>query len=105
MVRVLFFLGFVYYEYCECLEEDFQVWQKILFCLIKELQIVKDFVFFFSINFQQMLNEVFKRFGDERGVIVYYTIFNNYIYRRFLGKYIDFKMFFDEILLLLVRKV
>ncbi|XP_060159992.1 protein O-glucosyltransferase 3 isoform X3 [Globicephala melas] len=97
--------GPVYHEYCECPEEDPQAWQKTLSCPAKEPQIAKDFSSFPSINLQQMLNEVPKRFGDERGAIVHYTILSNLIYRRSLGKYTDFKMFSDEILLSLARKV
>ncbi|KAM5227157.1 protein O-glucosyltransferase 3 isoform 1-T1 [Hipposideros larvatus] len=97
--------GPVYHEYCECPEENPQTWQKTLSCPTKEPQIAKDFASFPSINLQQMLNEVPKRFGDERGAIVHYTILNNHIYRRSLGKYTDFKMFSDEILLSLARKV
>ncbi|XP_059961592.1 protein O-glucosyltransferase 3 isoform X1 [Mesoplodon densirostris] len=97
--------GPVYHEYCECPEEDPQAWQKTLSCPAKEPQIAKDFASFPSINLQQMLNEVPKRFGDERGAIVHYTILSNLIYRRSLGKYTDFKMFSDEILLSLARKV
>ncbi|KAM9768624.1 protein O-glucosyltransferase 3 isoform 1-T1 [Dama dama] len=97
--------GPVYHEYCECPEDDPQAWQKTLSCPDKEPQIEKDFASFPSINLQQMLIEVPKRFGDERGAIVHYTILNNHIYRRSLGKYTDFKMFSDEILLSLARKV
>ncbi|XP_075402673.1 protein O-glucosyltransferase 3 isoform X1 [Tenrec ecaudatus] len=97
--------GPVYHEYCACPEEDAQAWQKVLSCPTKEPQIAKDFSSFPSINLQQMLNEIPKRFGDERGAIVHYTILNNHIYRRALGKYTDFKMFSDEILLSLARKV
>ncbi|XP_037601132.1 protein O-glucosyltransferase 3 isoform X3 [Cebus imitator] len=95
--------GPVYHEYCECPENP-QAWQKTLSCPTKEPQIAKDFASFPSINLQQMLNEVPKRFGDERGAVVHYTILNNHIYRRSLGKYTDFKMFSDEILLSLTRK-
>lgn len=105
IVCVLLSLGPVYHEYCECPEEDPQAWQKTLSCPAKEPQIAKDFSSFPSINLQQMLNEVPKRFGDERGAIVHYTILSNLIYRRSLGKYTDFKMFSDEILLSLARKV
>ncbi|XP_045412613.1 protein O-glucosyltransferase 3 isoform X2 [Lemur catta] len=96
--------GPVYHEYCVCPEEDPQAWQTILSCPAEEPQIAKDFASFPSINLQQMLNEVPKRFGDERGAVVHYTILNNHIYRRSLGKYTDFKMFSDEILLSLARK-
>lgn len=98
-------IGPVYHEYCVCPEEDPQTWQKTLACPISEPQIEKDFASFPSINLQQMLNEVPTRFGGERGAVVHYTILNNRIYRRNLGKYTDFKMFSDEILLSLARKV
>ncbi|XP_072261458.1 protein O-glucosyltransferase 3 [Pyxicephalus adspersus] len=52
-----------------------------------------------------MLEEVPRRFAEQRGAIVHYTILNNQIYRRSLGKYTDFKMFSDEILQSLARKV
>ncbi|GAB1294212.1 Protein O-glucosyltransferase 3 [Apodemus speciosus] len=97
--------GPVYHESCNCPEDDPQVWQKTLACPASEPQIEEDFVSFPSINLQQMLKEVPKRFGDERGAVVHYTVLNNHIYRRSLGKYTDFKMFSDEILLSLARKV
>ncbi|XP_040832833.1 protein O-glucosyltransferase 3 isoform X3 [Ochotona curzoniae] len=96
--------GPVYHEYCECPEEEPHVWQKTLSCPTEEPQIAKDFASFPSINLQQMLKEIPKRFGDERGAVVHYTILDNRIYRRSLGKYTDFKMFSDEILLSLARK-
>ncbi|XP_036283196.1 protein O-glucosyltransferase 3 [Pipistrellus kuhlii] len=97
--------GPVYHEYCACPQEDPQAWLQTLSCPTEEPQIAKDFASFPSINLQQMLHEVPKRFGEERGAIVHYTILNNHIYRRPLGKYTDFKMFSDEILLSLARKV
>lgn len=97
--------GPVYHEYCDCPEEDPQAWQETLSCPATEPQIEQDFAAFPSINLLQMLKEVPKRFGDERGAVVHYTIVNNHIHRRSLGKYTDFKMFSDEILLSLARKV
>ncbi|XP_069869643.1 protein O-glucosyltransferase 3 [Dipodomys merriami] len=96
--------GPVYHEYCRC-PEDPEAWQEVLSCPLEEPQIAEDFTSFPSIDLQQMLREVPKRFGEERGAVVHYTILNNHIYRRSLGKYTDFKMFSDEILLSLARKV
>ncbi|XP_012864931.1 PREDICTED: KDEL motif-containing protein 2 [Dipodomys ordii] len=96
--------GPVYHEYCRC-PEDPEAWQEVLSCPLEEPQIAEDFASFLSIDLQQMLREVPKRFGEERGAVVHYTILNNHIYRRSLGKYTDFKMFSDEILLSLARKV
>uniref|UniRef100_A0A8C8S7Z0 Protein O-glucosyltransferase 3 n=1 Tax=Pelusios castaneus TaxID=367368 RepID=A0A8C8S7Z0_9SAUR len=96
--------GPVYHEYCEC-PEDSQTWQNILSCPSQEPQVTKDFTSFPTIDLQQMLHEVPTRFGQTRGAIVHYTVLNNHIYRRSLGKYTDFKMFSDEMLLSLARKV
>ncbi|KAM6149035.1 LOW QUALITY PROTEIN: protein O-glucosyltransferase 3-like [Erethizon dorsatum] len=97
--------GPLYHEYCKCPAEDPQAWQKILFHPTNEPQTEEDFSFFPNINLQQMLkNEVPKRSGEESGAIVHYTILNNHIYLRSLGKYTAFKMFSDETLLSLTRK-
>ncbi|KAM4700154.1 protein O-glucosyltransferase 3 [Discoglossus pictus] len=97
--------GPVYHEYCDCPEEDPQIWQETLSCPSDEPQITTDFAPFPSIDLKRMLEEVPRRFAERRGAIVHYTILNNKIYRRSLGKYTDFKMFSDEILLSLARKV
>ncbi|XP_072899756.1 protein O-glucosyltransferase 3 isoform X1 [Hemitrygon akajei] len=95
--------GPVYHEYCYCPEEDPEKWQATLSCPAKEEQISSDFDNFPSINLSLLLEQVPNRFGD-RG-IVHYTILNNLIYRRTMGRYTDFKMFSDEMLLSLARKV
>lgn len=103
---ILFFpLGPVYHEYCACPEEDPEVWLETLSCPTKESQISNDFAPFPSIDLKRMLEEVPRRFAEQRGAIVHYTILDNQIYRRSLGKYTDFKMFSDEMLQSLARKV
>ncbi|KAG8584721.1 hypothetical protein GDO81_004741 [Engystomops pustulosus] len=97
--------GPVYHEYCDCPEEDPDIWQQTYSCPSSEEQISKDFAPFPSIDLKRMLEEVPKRFAESRGAIVHYTILNNQIYRRSLGKYTDFKMFSDEMLQSLARKV
>ncbi|XP_040196506.1 protein O-glucosyltransferase 3 [Rana temporaria] len=97
--------GPVYHEYCACPEEDPEVWLQTLSCPTKEPQISNDFAPFPSIDLNRMLEEVPRRFAEQRGAIVHYTILDNQIYRRSLGKYTDFKMFSDEILQSLARKV
>uniref|UniRef100_A0A8D0C0X0 Protein O-glucosyltransferase 3 n=1 Tax=Salvator merianae TaxID=96440 RepID=A0A8D0C0X0_SALMN len=97
--------GPVYHEYCECPEENAQIWEKSHSCPLEEPQITEDFVPFPSIDLQQMFKEVPPRFGSKMGAMVHYTIINNHVYRRSLGKYTDFKMFSDEMLLSLARKV
>ncbi|XP_053564520.1 protein O-glucosyltransferase 3 isoform X2 [Bombina bombina] len=97
--------GPVYHEYCDCPEEDPQIWQETFSCPTQDSQISKDFAPFSSIDLNRMLEEVPRRFAEKRGAIVHYTVLNNNIHRRSLGKYTDFKMFSDEMLLSLARKV
>lgn len=101
----LFSTGPVYHEYCDCPEEDPEVWQDMMSCPSQEPQITEDFISFPSIDLQRMLKEIPAKFSQSRGAIVHYTIVDNHIYRRSLGKYTDFKMFSDEMLLSLARKV
>ncbi|XP_036381029.1 protein O-glucosyltransferase 3 [Megalops cyprinoides] len=96
--------GPVYHEYCDCPEADPSAWLNTMACPTQEPQILKDFSSFPSIDLQRLLQEVPRRFA-QRGGLIHYTILNNQIYRRALGKYTDFKMFSDEMLLSLARKV
>ncbi|KAK7892042.1 hypothetical protein WMY93_024005 [Mugilogobius chulae] len=96
--------GPVYHEYCDCPEPDASAWQKELQCPKKEPQILSDFKSFPTVDLQLLREEVPKRFSN-RGGLIHYTIINNQMYRRTQGKYTDFKMFSDEILLSLTRKV
>lgn len=96
--------GPVYHEYCDCPEPDGSVWQRELQCPEKEPQILADFKAFPTIDLQRLRLEVPKRFSN-RGGLIHYAIINNQVYRRTQGKYTDFKMFSDEILLSLTRKV
>ncbi|XP_010898198.1 protein O-glucosyltransferase 3 [Esox lucius] len=96
--------GPVYHEYCDCPEHEVPTWQSIMQCPSEEPQITQDFSAFPSIDLQRLLQEVPRRFSH-RGGLIHYTVINNQVYRRSLGKYTDFKMFSDEILLSLSRKV
>lgn len=96
--------GPVYHEYCDCPEPSGSVWQTALQCPDKEPQILADFKPFPTVDLLRLRQEVPKRFSN-RGGLVHYTIVNNQLYRRTQGKYTDFKMFSDEILLSLMRKV
>uniref|UniRef100_A0A4W3HNI8 Protein O-glucosyltransferase 3 n=1 Tax=Callorhinchus milii TaxID=7868 RepID=A0A4W3HNI8_CALMI len=95
--------GPVYHEYCDCPEKDFEAWKDKMSCPTKEDQISRDFTNFPTIDLKLLQEQVPTRFGD-RGVI-HYTILNNQIHRRSMGRYTDFKMFSDEMLLSLARKV
>ncbi len=94
----------MYHEYCVCPERDASVWRSALQCPEDEPQIQQDFISFPSIDLQRLLQEVPQRFS-RRGGLVHYSLINNQLHRRSLGKYTDFKMFSDEMLLSLARKV
>lgn len=96
--------GPVYHEYCDCPELDAFTWQSLIECPTDELQILRDFSAFPSIDLERLRQEVPHRFA-KRGGLIHYVILNNQVYRRSLGKYTDFKMFADEMLLSLARKV
>uniref|UniRef100_A0A3Q3A097 Protein O-glucosyltransferase 3 n=1 Tax=Kryptolebias marmoratus TaxID=37003 RepID=A0A3Q3A097_KRYMA len=96
--------GPVYHEYCDCPESDASVWQSVLRCPTEEPQILADFESFPTVNLQHLRQEVPRRFSN-RGGLVHYAVIDNRVYRRTLGKYTDFKMFSDEMLLSLTRKV
>lgn len=73
-------------------------------CPAEEPQIVEDFKSFPTIELQHLRQEVPRRFAN-RGGLIHYAIIDNQLYRRTLGRYTDFKMFSDEMLLSLTRKV
>ncbi|XP_041650707.1 protein O-glucosyltransferase 3 [Cheilinus undulatus] len=96
--------GPVYHEYCDCPESDASAWESIMQCPAEDPQILADFKTFPNIDLHYLRQEVPLRFSN-RGGLIHYTIINNQLYRRTLGKYTDFKMFSDEMLLSLMRKV
>lgn len=73
-------------------------------CPAEEPQVLADFKSFPSVDLERIRQEVPHRFVN-RGGLIHYAIIDNKLYRRTLGKYTDFKMFSDEILLSLTRKV
>lgn len=73
-------------------------------CPDEEPQIVSDFKTFPTVDLQYIRQEAPLRFSN-RGGLIHYAVIDNQLYRRTLGKYTDFKMFSDEMLLSLMRKV
>ncbi|KAL2093201.1 hypothetical protein ACEWY4_010513 [Coilia grayii] len=96
--------GPVYHEYCDCPEDDAREWQAALDCPASDPQVEADFTPFPSIELARLRQEVPRRFA-QRGGLIHYTIQGNQLYRRTQGKYTDFKMFSDEMLLSVMRKV
>lgn len=83
---------------------DAPVWQSTLQCPTEEPQILADFKSFPAVDLQRLREEGPSRFAN-RGGLIHYAVIDNQLYRRTLGKYTDFKMFSDEMLLSLTRKV
>ncbi|KAM3870231.1 protein O-glucosyltransferase 3 [Diretmus argenteus] len=96
--------GPVYHEYCDCPEPDASTWESVMRCPAEEPQILEDFGSFPTVDLQHLRQEVPRRFAN-RGGLIHYAVIGNRVYRRSLGKYTDFKMFSDEMLLSLTRKV
>ncbi|XP_029952101.1 protein O-glucosyltransferase 3 [Salarias fasciatus] len=96
--------GPVYHEYCDCPEPDASRWTAAMRCPPEEPQVLSDFQSFPSINLENLRREVPQRFSS-RGGLIHYAIVQNRVFRRTLGRYTDFKMFSDEMLLSLTRKV
>ncbi|KAM8860636.1 protein O-glucosyltransferase 3 isoform 2-T2 [Synchiropus picturatus] len=96
--------GPVYHEYCDCPEPDASAWQRLMQCPAQEPQVQEDFRSFPSVDLERLREEVPGRFSN-RGGLIHYTLLDNRLFRRTLGKYTDFKMFSDEMLLSLTRKV
>lgn len=96
--------GPVYHEYCDCPVSDPSDWQSTMQCPADEPQISSDFEPFPKVDLQRLRQEVPHRFAN-RGGLIHYAVVDNKLYRRTLGRYTDFKMFSDEMLLSLSRKV
>lgn len=73
-------------------------------CPTEEPQVLADLKAFPAVSLQQLREEVPRRFAN-RGGLIHYAVIDNQLFRRTLGKYTDFKMFSDEMLLSLTRKV
>lgn len=96
--------GPVYHEYCDCPVSDPSDWQSTMQCPADEPQIASDFQPFPKVDLKRLRQEVPHRFAN-RGGLIHYAVIDNKLYRRTLGRYTDFKMFSDEMLLSLSRKV
>uniref|UniRef100_UPI003AAF6B5C protein O-glucosyltransferase 3 isoform X3 n=1 Tax=Centroberyx gerrardi TaxID=166262 RepID=UPI003AAF6B5C len=95
--------GPVYHEYCDCPEPDASTWESVMRCPAEEPQVLEDLSSFPSVDLERLRQEVPRRFAN-RGGLIHYAVIDNQVYRRSLGKYTDFKMFSDEMLLSLTRK-
>ncbi|KAF4519087.1 hypothetical protein B566_EDAN001679 [Ephemera danica] len=99
--------GSVHSETCYCPTPKFSKWLKEYECTDYEYpQILEDLEPFPTVNFTEFRTATIKRFDRPGSVsICNYVIKNNQVHRRCYGEHVGFKMFWDNILLSLSRKV
>ncbi|KAK7861819.1 hypothetical protein R5R35_000582 [Gryllus longicercus] len=98
--------GPVYPEHCYCPEKNFENWQESYGCKRKYRQIEEDLKHFTSVNFSFVQEMVLSKFNNPRSTsICHYIVRENKVFRNCYGQHVGFKMFMDEILLSLSRKV
>ncbi|CAB3368503.1 Hypothetical predicted protein [Cloeon dipterum] len=99
--------GPVHPENCYCPSEDFDAWMRSFGCPAQtDKQILEDFEPFPSWNFTEFRPVAWKRFNRPNSMSVCnYVVKNNEVHRKCLGAHVGFKMFWDNILLSMARKV
>ncbi|KAF5287739.1 hypothetical protein FQA39_LY15759 [Lamprigera yunnana] len=96
----------VYYEGCDCPQTNLNKWLHNWECGEVSKQIIEDLSIFKSINFEVLREKIIATYNSPGSIsLCHYVIKNNKIHRRCYGKYVGFKMFMDNILLSLSRKL
>lgn len=100
------FKGPVYEEECYCPNSNFNDWSSNYECASTYTQIAHDLTPFASVDFDKIRIQLIKKYDKPNSVsLCHYVIKNNRIFRQCYGQYVGFKIFMDEILLSLARKV
>ncbi|XP_041375930.1 protein O-glucosyltransferase 2-like [Gigantopelta aegis] len=98
--------GPVYHEKCSCPQPDIGQFYKQLDCPKSYQQIKQDLGIFKKIDMKKVAKEAVKRFNNAGAhSICHYKVINNKIYRKTYGQHVGFKMFVDNILVSIVKKV
>lgn len=97
-----YMIDFLMEEDCYC-PRDRKEWFETHQCPQHEPQIDQDLEPFPKIHLEAFRNDVFHKHSHRH--FAHYTIMKNKVYRRTVGTITDFKMFSDEILLSVTRKV
>ncbi|XP_014671234.1 PREDICTED: KDEL motif-containing protein 1-like isoform X2 [Priapulus caudatus] len=98
--------GQVYHENCYCPEASLEKWYENMKCPDSYSQIESDLSVFNSVDMSKVVKEAVQRF-NQAGThsICHYAVVTNKVYRTCYGQHVGFKMFMDNILLSLTRKV
>lgn len=95
----------IYAETCNC-PKDIDQWMIDNECKQFEKQIHDDLKPFQTVNFTQIRNKIVQKFNMPGSVsLCNYILLNNEIYRKCYGQHTGFKMFMDNILISILRKV
>ncbi|GAB6030738.1 Protein O-glucosyltransferase 3 [Chamberlinius hualienensis] len=98
--------GNVYHEECYCPVSSLHKWQDVMQCPTIYNQVESDLSHFPQIDMNRYVETAIKKFNHPGSQsICNYVVSKNQIYRKCHGQHVGFKMFFDEILLSLTRKV
>eukprot|EP00794_Sanderia_malayensis_P018950 gene18950-20856_t len=96
--------GPIYSEACNCPEHDEKKWTSVMKCPLNYTQIEKDFERFPVISLKKLRTDGQARLNKSEAMC-HYSVVNNKIYRRCPGSITGFKMFVDQFLLSVLRKV
>ncbi|KZC09703.1 KDEL motif-containing protein 1 [Dufourea novaeangliae] len=100
------FKGPVYEEECYCPNTLINSWLEDLQCSKNYTQIYHDLIPFNNVDFNEIREDIIKAYNRPGSVsLCHYVVKSNKIFRKCYGKYVDFKIFMDSILLSITRKV
>lgn len=93
------------HEMCNC-PRDFNHWLVKNQCGDVPEQVQMDLQYFRNINWAKLRSQVIERFNKPEAIsICHYVISDNRLYRKCYGEHVGFKMFTDNILLFLLRRI
>lgn len=96
----------IYAEDCYCPVGDTKTWQELAGCPTSYSQIQQDLKPFPEVDFGPVLEEAAVRFNQSGSrSFCNYVIKDNNVYRKCYGQHVGFKMFMDNILHSIVRKM
>lgn len=100
------FKGPVYEEECYCPHPSMNGWIENMECSKNYTQMHNDLLPFTSIDFNEIREDIIKRYNQPESVsLCHYVVNSNKIFRRCYGKHVGFKIFMDNILLSIARKI
>ncbi|XP_017771348.1 PREDICTED: KDEL motif-containing protein 1-like [Nicrophorus vespilloides] len=96
----------VHPEQCICPKWNVNEWLDNMKCAKLPKQISRDLSQFKTIDFDKLRKKIIDKYNKPQSIsLCHYVIFENKVYRTCYGKYVGFKMFMDNILLSMTRKL